>query len=572
MRLWVLSDLLAQVLARAAKNREKFGIQTEMGRIMSLIVQDFEPQGQELADKWTTKLRRTAKARPLRPVQGVILEVCHWAAQLDEPIGMLGNVGVGKGKTLAFWLMQEVFNAKRPVLMLPPSMRTQYDSELFAWSQDYTFRLPTVVYYSQLSRPDATSLLRELNPDLIMADEAHMLRHATAARTKRFLRFMAGSPDTRFVAMSGTLTGSTLSDYAHLARWALRDYSPLPRDERNVHMWGSVINSGGEPDELAWQTLAPLDQTAANRWDRAGIRRAFQKRLRTAPGVVTTQTPSCEAALTITATYPTISKEVTEALRELADDYILPNGLEIVDALHFHRAAAQLSNGFYYIWDWPDDIVDEEWVEARRVWWSMCRWYLTRYAREGCDSPFLVEKYVQETEQSPDMFAALLAWNAQKHKPPPPTKPIWIDPTPVMEAFQWAMDRDSALVWFQSKAVGDMLEACGMPRLTDGSQTPTYRDTPRVALSIPIFHKGRNLQAWDDNLVMEVPSSAATWEQLQGRTHRQGQLADEVKTSVFQHTWSLRQAFARALDRAEYIQQTTGQQQKLLLADRRDWR
>lgn len=558
-------------MRRAQQNREKYGIVTEAERIRRLPVQDFSRRT-DLVDKWTARFARPTLTRPLRPVQAEILEEAAWSAQQDDPVGLLGNVGVGKGKTLAFFLLPEVFDAQRPLLIVPPDMREQLAENFWDWRQEYSFRLrpENVIYYSQLSRPEATDLLRKYDPDLIMADEAHCLRHPSAARTKRFLRYMKTErPNTRFVAMSGTLTGSTLSDYAHLAKLALRQYSPLPSDDRDIAIWGSVLNTDGEPDDIAWRSVRFLDPDAAESRDVHRLRKAYNTRLRTTPGVVCTDTPSCDAELVLTAHYPPLTAPIRDALNTLKVAWELPNGLEIVDALSYHRALAQVSCGFYYVWDWPDDEADKEWLATRRDWWSMCRWYLSRYAREGCDSPFLVEEYVKRTGRPPELRAALARWEEHRWKDPPPTRAIWIDPSPVVDAVKWAQSRDRAFLWYRSRAVGDMLEAFGIPRFGAGDGRPKVREHPVCALSIPVHHKGKNYQAWADQLILEPPSSGAVNEQLLGRTHRQGQTSAVVRADVFQHTWPLRQSFRKACERAAYIQDTTGQRQKLLLATKR---
>jgi hypothetical protein len=524
-------------------------------------------------EKWTKVYQRgTTCAKPLRPVQAVMLEECAWAAASDQAIGALFNVGVGKGKTLASFLIPEVFDAKRPLLLVPPSMRGQLEGDFFEWSKHYKFRLRycDVVYYSELSRPEASALLRERNPDLIIADEAHMLRHASAARTKRFIRFMQENQGTRFVAMSGTLTGSTLSDYAHLSEMSLRRWSPLPVHDNDIAVWGSVLNAEGEPDDKAWQTLSALDPRSAQLRDVEGMRHAFRRKFSTSCGVVSTVTASCEADIVLTGEYPSVGPVVTQALDTMANDYMLPDGEEVVDALHFSRALSQLSCGFYYVWDWPEGEEDEEWIDARRGWWGACRQYLKRYAREGCDSPFLLEEYVRASHRPHDLYQALMAWDEQRGKDPPPTRAVWLDPTPVLHAVEWALKRERAFIWYHSRAVGDMLEAMGVPTFRDGGETPDPEKTPVCALSINVFNKGRNFQAWDDQLIMEPMASAATWEQLLGRTHRQGQESKVVRASIYQHTWPTRNTMQKAVKRAKYIQQTTGQLQKLLLA-RRDF-
>ena len=63
-------------------------------------------------------------------------------------------------------------------------------------------------------------------------------------------------------------------------------------------------------------------------------------------------------------------------------------------------------------------------------------------------------------------------------------------------------------------------------------------------------------------------TSGTAWEQLMGRKHRHGQLADEVRFQVYQHTDEFEGAFAQALQDAAYQQQTTGSRQKLLYATR----
>jgi len=533
-----------------------------------------------LAEKWTQKLAKHPEAPPLRPVQGYILEACHRAAQLPT-IGVLGNVGVGKGKTLGFLNAPAVFGAKRAVLLIPPEMREQYEADRWEWGQHYHLDNVEVVAYSMLSRPEGTDLLRRLAPDLIMADECQALRYATAARTKRFIRYMKENPGTRFMAMSGTLSTSSLEDYAHLAEIACRQFSPLPTSDSAIKRWASVLDAEGEPDDLAWRDLQELVQHFGNRqWvapsasrarpmDLKAARTAFQERFRTAPYCVGTVSASSDADLTLSAVRPPLSDAVKNALALLQQDYMLPNGDPVVDAFHFTRAATQLSMGFYYVWDWPNEP-DEDWVEARKQWASAVRWYLKHYSREGCDSPFLVEEHVRACLKAgrsvaPTLVDALQEWDQQRHKDPPPVKAVWIDTSPVMYAWTWAQRRKEGFIWFRSRAVGELLQALGIPTFWEG--TPSHKSTPIAALSISVYHKGRNFQAWNDQLIMEPMPNAATWEQLLGRQHRAGQ-SRGVSADVYQHTWPLMQAMRKALRRAKYIEHSQGQPQKLLFAQK----
>ena len=178
-------NLLQNLLKKAAANRKELGIKTEMERILELPREELEERGLFYAEKWTKDLRKHPNAPPLRLEQGLILETCYRSAQLEDPIGMLGSVGVGKGKTLAFALMPTVFGCTKPVLLIPPDMREETKSQHWEWSQHYWFEPPEIVAYSTLSRPESTALLTELEPDLIMADECQALKHSDTARTKR---------------------------------------------------------------------------------------------------------------------------------------------------------------------------------------------------------------------------------------------------------------------------------------------------------------------------------------------------------------------------------------------------
>lgn len=584
------SDILSRARAVAAAGRAASNLLLDDERICGLDrFLPSEEEQQALAQKWTRLLRRHPRAKPLRPIQGYILETAHRALSVPA-VGLLGNVGVGKGKTLAFLNLPRVMGAERAVLFIPPDMRKDLDEARWEWSQHYDFGDLTVLAYSDLSKAEGTDLLRRLNPDLIMADECQALRYATAARTMRFIRFMREFPDTRFVGMSGTLSTTGLEDYAHLAEIACRGHSPVPLDDSVVKKWASVLDAGGEPDDFAWQALEPLVQTFgpagwsapstddATPRDRQVVREAFAERFKSAPFCVGTVSSSCDKQLVVETERPPLNDAATEALRVLHQDYELPDGTPVVDGLHFARACSQLSLGFYYVWDWPDDEVDAEWMEARSRWASSIRWYLKHYAREGCDSPFLVEDYVRGAikkgkDISQEMVEALTQWDEQRAKDPPPTKAIWLDTGPIVHAIMWARQREKALLWYRSRAVGEMLHMLGIPTFGAGDGKFTIEATPIAAVSWRVYHKGKDwMTDWQHQLVLEPGPNGAEWEQMLGRLHRPGQEHDTVFTSVFYHTWPLQLAMARALERSEYIQATSSQPQKLLAAERRGFR
>ena len=78
---------------------------------------------------------------------------------------------------------------------------------------------------------------------------------------------------------------------------------------------------------------------------------------------------------------------------------------------------------------------------------------------------------------------------------------------------------------------------------------------------------GQNLQMFSSNLIISCPSGPATMEQLIGRTHRDGQEADEVSVDILLGCVEHYEAFTRALDGAKAAADVLGHDQKLLLAD-----
>jgi hypothetical protein len=98
----------------------------------------------------------------------------------------------------------------------------------------------------------------------------------------------------------------------------------------------------------------------------------------------------------------------------------------------------------------------------------------------------------------------------------------------------------------------------------DGEFEGFYRGTERVLLTIKSHGEGTNLQMFNRSLVANPPSGGAEWEQLLGRTHRTGQMQDEVLFDVYRHTQTFRDALDKARDLSGYIQGSFGNTQKLV--------
>ena len=68
--------------------------------------------------------------------------------------------------------------------------------------------------YSLLSTRDASELLEKIRPQLMVFDEAHMLKHRNSARTKRVWSYWK-KHRPQVVALSGTMTSKSLREFAH---------------------------------------------------------------------------------------------------------------------------------------------------------------------------------------------------------------------------------------------------------------------------------------------------------------------------------------------------------------------
>ena len=107
----------------------------------------------------------------------------------------------------------------------------------------------------------------------------------------------------------------------------------------------------------------------------------------------------------------------------------------------------------------------------------------------------------------------------------------------------------------------------GFPHYGAGTDATQARD-PIIVASMEAQGTGKNLQHYCRNLFTSMPLNGTTFEQVCGRTHRSGQEADEVVIDWFGHTPETADALSVVIEDAEFVQETTGQRQKVLYADR----
>lgn len=591
---WVASRPATPVAAPGAPVRVV--VEDEAERIRDLPWADYgDAEVRAAAVEWATaRWSKPGAKMQFRDIQALALLVGHLTDGAFLPIG------TGWGKSLISLLAADALGARRPLLLIPPAMRVPLDN---ARTRDYapSFRLPTnlkIMAYSQLSQATSTDVLERLAPDVIVADEAHNLRHDASARTKRLIRYLKAHPNTRVVLMSGTLTSKSVRDYAHLAEWALKKNSPVPRttffpvltafcailDAKTVKTDEEGNHFASEPVPHDWSMFSALypewqeEEDIAVRTARA--RERYMTRLLSSPGVVGTDSLSVGASLYFVERRIETPKVVTAALADLADRWQRPDGEELVLALDVWRCGRQLSQGFYYRWTWPHpdnkpDEADRDWLRTRAQWHREVRDICKRNLPH-LDSPLLVtmaarralEGQASPLTKEPLLLHALEEWQPHARrrwhgKPTPPTETVWLDRFLIDDALAWLKEHPTGLLWYADKAMAEGLAERGVRVFGAGTNPEEIQGAYGAALSLHVHKDGKNLQKHTENLFLDFLPSGSPMEQALSRTHRAGQEADEVYAHFYGHTEPARDAVAKARNDARYIQDTMNTPQRL---------
>jgi len=515
-------------------------------RILGLPRKSGRPTRRDL-DRLRAEVTLT-RTYTLRDVQA---ESLFWCRQLG---GFVGIVGVGHGKFLISAIAATVMQASRPLLLVPARLRKQTHTEIAKFRTHFRVHSALVVrsYEEISSRPE---MLDALAPDLVIADECHSLRHRTAGRTRRVIRYFRDHPDTRFVGMSGTYTSRSLKDYAHLVELALREHSPVPLEYLDLQAWAACVDVGGEPTHYDECLYAPIAQGG-------DPRAALFELLRDSPGVLMTTTQSCDASIEFRRVPLELPGVVAQAVDRLEARWLSPAGVEITDAAQLAQVRRQLLQGFYYEWAWPGEP-DLPWMQTRNAWNRAVR-AVIRQGRRGLDTPAQVAAWVDDGGGNAESQEARAAWQEHSHKDPPPVETVWLDPFIAVAVLELLERHPAALVWSVSTAMHQGM-ADIVPSVPVGTPVPEGADG-QLAVSVRSHGTGSNLQAWSVNVLTSMPPSGATMEQLLGRTHRLGQTSDEILVYWFDVHDSVRADVRKAQADAEYVQKTTGQAQKVLAA------
>lgn len=568
--------------------------------------------------------------------------------------GLLGLIAVGEGKTLLAFLIasEAIRNGKKKVLLLVPSQgypqmtdvdipwasrRVRLPYEFIKLGEGRSNRLAQVASnfhgcyimpYSLLSLPHGTEMLEDIHPDLIISDESHRLKNRNTARTKRLLKYFEKHPSTQLVAMSGTITKKSIKDFAHLARWALRDLCPTPIHNNVVEDWSCVLDTDGSFDTslvdadimIGWAKNHFSHDTFEDTVE--GFRKAFRYRLESCPGVVTAYGTGVDSSLVLSNFIgPNEFGPRLQTLIDKVETFMeTPNGDPISHAMLGYKWLYELNAGFYNELYWPEvsQIAEEPWKYCSKNGWdtdhislpdafaeqflalakeakeaydryqtALREWLRIHYI-PGIDTPMSVGQDM-ELHGSRNVGEALYAaWKESKEAfdprlPVRQERSIRVDPFKIQECVKWIINAPQdrpVLVWYFHQEIGNWVaealrnvlnnyrKVLHCPAGDKHNERIINREamgTSVVVASIMAHHEAKNLQFFGAQYFVQWPRDAAVAEQAIGRVHRQGQDLDEVHVFSNIKTPFDRELFGACLNDAIYCSDVS-KPHKLLIA------
>ena len=459
--------------------------------------------------------------------------------------------------------------------------------------------------YSLLSNPKSTAMLEELRPDTIIADECHRVSRRGNSNSQRLLRYMRehNAENVRLCAWSGTLTKKSICDVSHLSAFALGLGSPYPIRDDEAEAWSRVVDPSPLPDRTSSTARAmkrAFGRAGADRifetgFTDGGIREGLQKRINETPGVISTKGSSASAAIYMhERKIEKIPEIVKKALAGVRQDAVRPDGEELVEAFEVARCAREVASGFHYFWFYPEYAaakMDEKrakvvakieaWFAARKAYGKDLRAKLL-HPEVHLDSPKLCANAAERAWRVPAYDGDLPIWKCAtwpewrdiKDTVLHESRTAWLDDYLAQDAVAWGREH-RGIIWYQNNAFGRRVaEILGVPCHGGGPGAEAAimaEDGSRsIVASVKAHGAGRDgLQLkFSEQLIAEIPSSNAIFEQLLGRLCRDGQPEDAVQTWLPLHVSENKDALRAAMREAEFVEQVTGNLQLLLMADR----
>ncbi len=517
------------------------------------------------AEAFTPEFLCVGAAGALRPWQG------YGVAEVVANRGGVLMFPVGVGKTLISRVLPLALGSERPLLIVPgDGLRSKTLADFASYTG--TWRAPNppprVVTLESLQGASKEHYFDEMQPDLIMIDEADELanRESSVARRLDRYRVKTSREECVFVSMTGTPTRKSIMGYWHLMVWALLDDAPVPLTESEALMWAAALDADpprGAPTQRP--SPGPLGRTVqeARSW--------YLERIAQTPGIVIVDGDSCAAPLRVRVRLAKEDARLDEYFKVFAlqdHDADVPDGLVVSDPLSRWRIDGFLGTGVYkrYVAPGPP----ERWRLARRT--------LAAFVRREIDASTNSRRPLDTESQVLRRFpyaAPVVEWLAVKEAYKPETEAVWLSTATIESALEWLRESaEPGIVWCGGVDFAQALAtASGLPYFgAEGRDANGRRLHAATAASGSILcswhanKKGFNLQGWKRQLLVHPPQSAKWYEQIFGRSHRSGQ-DDAVTCDVLATSGGTLDAFDAAIAEASFARSTVGLTQKILRAE-----
>jgi hypothetical protein len=515
------------------------------------------------ADAWaaalTPELALTARAQ-LRPWQALSI------AEVVENRGGWLALPVGLGKTLVSYAVPRLLGAKRPVIIVPASLRdkTRHDFASYVGVWRAPNPPPLVLSLQELAPEGGRDRLDAIDPDCLIIDESHKLANRDSSAARRIDRLVVRKQDDlAVVAMTGTPSRNSIMGYWHVLAWCLRERSPLPLTEGEALMWDGAIS---EKPEGSRGKGGPRPHPGPLGPNIRAAREWYRKRLAETPGVVIVDGDSCTQPLEIRVRPAKECRDIDEIYKRFGtapETFDVP----VSDPLSRWRIDGQLGCGYYQYYDPPPP---EVWRVTRRAVAAFVQSAIEQstYTGKPLDSEGQVLRRFRDHELVQEWRRIKPTYDARKH-----LKVRWVSSATLESAVEWLAESDEpGIVWCGNVPFAGALSH--VARLSyygaegkDQNGRGLHIAPPNRSLvaSWNANMIGFNLQAWRRHLIVHPPQSALYLEQIFGRSHRSGQ-ERPVCVDVLATSGGTLDAFDSATGEAGFAKSTVSLTQKILRA------
>ena len=522
-------------------------------------------------------------------------EQAQMVAQYLNFQGLFGCAAAGAGKTLTALLIANLAHrgeyteaTPRILYLLPSNLVNQLQHNIrwarrkinftapFYFFQDYKnvedrIKLSQkgdgvfVLGYGMLSGRRTEEMIHNVDPDLIISDECHTLTNRRSARTKRIMHYLRNSGKrNRLVLLSGTIVRRTIMEYHHLITMALNEVSPVPIHYREAEILSTALShSEGLIPSGEIRMSKPLAEWAGEEWNTQptdnilGLRRAYNKRLKSAPGVFISNDDKVATSLLLdtvkTKTRGTYGyEELKELVKQVETEWVTPSGDEFDYVLQKFKWINELWQGFYNDLVWPEDHPKVEEAKENHLLSNVLakelRTFLGGRHIPHLDTPLLVRNDMKKNAAKNVPESLYYAWKEWKEFPKDDlpdrlSVPVRVSDFKIqaaLEAWEEIEDGTGGMVWFYNKEFGRWLveeftkkygdRVLFCPAGQKEKQTMVESEGKICISSIAGHGTGTDgLQLkYHNNLVAQDLRTAKIAEQTIARTHRHGQNMDEM--------------------------------------------